>query len=117
MGLHKRRMKEALSARDCLYTVVERTADRETARVIGSMCVCRYVYAPEEERQVIAALDDERTRIVSLTIAGDGQFSPPGPIWPKPSTGAAVAVDRRERRLSGDDGGHDHADHNPARPQ
>lgn len=76
VGLHKRRMKEALSAQDCLYTVVERTADRETARVIGSMC--RYLYAPEEERQVIAALDDERTRIVSLTITGDGYHLRPG---------------------------------------
>lgn len=70
VGLHKRQMKEAMSVQDCLYTVVERAAGRESGRVIGSMC--RYLYAPEEDRQVIAALADERTRIVSITITGDG---------------------------------------------
>ncbi|BCI54050.1 mannitol dehydrogenase [Mycolicibacterium litorale] len=70
VGLHKPEMKEALSAQDCLYTVVERTAERETGRVIGSMC--RYLYARDESERVIAALTDERTRIVSLTVTGDG---------------------------------------------
>ncbi len=70
VGMRNRQMKDALLAQDCLYTVVERSADREIGRVIGSMC--HYLFAPEESRQVIAALADERTRIVSLTITGDG---------------------------------------------
>jgi mannitol-1-phosphate/altronate dehydrogenase len=70
VGLHRREMKEALSAQDCLYSVVERDADGERARVIGSMC--NYLFAREEAKQVNAVLTDERTRIVSLTITGDG---------------------------------------------
>src|SRR5713226_7377118 len=32
-----RRMAEALIPQDCLYTVVERSAERDTARVVGSL--------------------------------------------------------------------------------
>jgi mannitol 2-dehydrogenase len=70
VGLRRRAMKEALSEQDCLYTVVERSAQHERGRVIGSMA--GYLYAREEGHRVLAAMTDERTRIVSLTITGDG---------------------------------------------
>jgi mannitol-1-phosphate/altronate dehydrogenase len=70
VGLRRRDMKEALSEQDCLYTVVERGAEHEKGRVVG--CMSGYLYAREEAQQVLAALTDERTRIVSLTITGDG---------------------------------------------
>jgi mannitol-1-phosphate/altronate dehydrogenase len=70
VGLRRRAMKSALSQQDYLYTVVERGAGHESARVIG--CMPRYLYAREEHQRVLAALTDERTRIVSLTITGDG---------------------------------------------
>jgi mannitol 2-dehydrogenase len=70
VGLHRRQMKEVLSAQDCLYTLVERGAGVERGRVVGSLC--RYLYAPEESQQVCDALADARTRIVTLTITGNG---------------------------------------------
>jgi mannitol 2-dehydrogenase len=70
VGLRRPDMKNALVQQDCLYTVVERSAEHEKGRVIGSMS--RYLYARQEWQQVLAALIDERTRIVSLTITGDG---------------------------------------------
>src|SRR6266849_5764534 len=41
-----RRMADALIPQDCLYTVVERSADGDTARVIGSLGA--YVFAPAD---------------------------------------------------------------------
>jgi mannitol 2-dehydrogenase len=70
VGLRRRSMKEALAAQDCLYSLVERDANAEKVRVIGS--VCRYLYAPEQGQQVADALTDERIRIVTLTVTADG---------------------------------------------
>ena len=41
VGLHSRDAKSALSRQDCLYTLVERCAERDTARVIGACRVVR----------------------------------------------------------------------------
>src|SRR4051812_6929276 len=70
VGLHRREMKEALDAQDGLYTVVSRDADGDAARVVG--VITRYLFAPEENAAVLAALTDERTRLVTLTITADG---------------------------------------------
>src|SRR6202048_3468076 len=43
-----RRMAEALLPQDCLYTVVERSAERDSARVIGSLG--GYTFAPDDPR-------------------------------------------------------------------
>ncbi|PHV67858.1 mannitol dehydrogenase family protein [Williamsia muralis] len=69
-GLHGRKMKEALEQQACLYTVVERGADREQARVVGSML--DYLYAPDDSPKLRRRLADPNTRIVSLTITGNG---------------------------------------------
>jgi mannitol 2-dehydrogenase len=70
VGLHHRAMKEALAPQDFLYTVVQRSAEEDKARVVGAMGRC--LYAPEESEAVLAALVDERTRLVTLTITGTG---------------------------------------------
>src|SRR5215217_4989757 len=75
VGLHSRDMKAALSAQDCLYTVVQRGAGVERARVVGSLC--QYLYARGEGMRVHAALTDPATRIVTLTITGGGYHLDP----------------------------------------
>src|SRR5712692_7611109 len=65
-----RRMAEALIPQECLYTVVERSAERDSARVIGSLG--GYTFAPDNPRQVLEMLADPITRIVSLTITEGG---------------------------------------------
>jgi mannitol-1-phosphate/altronate dehydrogenase len=49
-----RRMADALIPQDCLYTVVERSADGDTARVIGSLG--DYVFAPADPERVLGML-------------------------------------------------------------
>ena len=60
------RMRDALRSQDCLYTLVERSAEGQSARVIGSMM--QYMYAPEEREAVLETLASPTTRIVTLTI-------------------------------------------------
>jgi fructuronate reductase/mannitol 2-dehydrogenase len=70
VGLRSPALRDALVPQDCLYTVVERSGSGDTARVVGSMT--RYLYAPDGPEAVLAVLTDERTRLVTLTITGDG---------------------------------------------
>lgn len=65
-----RHMANALLPQDCLYTVVERSAGADTARVVGSML--GYLFAPDDPEAVLRVLADPATRIVSLTITEDG---------------------------------------------
>jgi len=75
VSLRSRDVKDLLSAQDGLYTVVQRGHDRQTARVVGS--IGSYHYAPNDSAAVRAALADPQTRIVSLTITGNGYFLDP----------------------------------------
>ncbi|MGH3634966.1 mannitol dehydrogenase family protein [Mycobacterium sp.] len=75
ISLRGRKMKDSLAAQDGLYTVVQRDHDRQTARVVGS--IDRHYYAPHDSAAVRAALVDPQTRIVSLTITGNGYFLDP----------------------------------------
>jgi mannitol 2-dehydrogenase len=75
ISLRSREVKEVLSAQDGLYTVVERGHEGETARVVGSIGSVHY--APNDGAAVRAALADPRTRVVSLTITGNGYFLDP----------------------------------------
>ncbi len=108
------RMRDALKGQDFLYTIVERSAERQTARVIGSMV--DYVYAPEERERAIEKMASAETRIVSLTITEGGYFIDEGtreftpehpdiqqdlrhPAQPVSSLGyIAEALDRRRLR-------------------
>jgi mannitol 2-dehydrogenase len=83
VSLRHRQMKACLSAQDGLYTLVQRGHGEDRARVVGS--ICQSYYAGEDRSAVLAALTDERTRVVTLTITGDayctdsrnGQFDRP----------------------------------------
>jgi mannitol 2-dehydrogenase len=82
VGLHSTNMRDALAPQDHLYTVVERDADAERARVVGAMV--DYVYAPDAPERVLDLLADERTRVVTMTVTGTayridpqtGEFEP-----------------------------------------
>ena len=70
------RMKEAMEAQDCLYTlVIKDAAGGWTPKVIGS--IREYLYAPDDPEAVIEKMADPTTRIVSLTVTEGGyNFSP-----------------------------------------
>jgi mannitol 2-dehydrogenase len=70
VGLRSPQMGEVLNAQDCLYMVVERGSAGSTARVVAVMG--RYLYAPQERPAVLDALSDPATRLVTLTITGNG---------------------------------------------
>jgi fructuronate reductase/mannitol 2-dehydrogenase len=93
VGLRRRAMHEALGPQDWLYTVVERGAEVDAARVVGVMG--RYLFGPDRPAAVLAALADERTRLVTLTITAAAYADDAG----APSAlGLLVdALDRRRR--------------------
>lgn len=76
VSLRRARIRDLLARQDGLYTVTQRSAEAQTARVVGSIRRCHYAVA--ESEAVLAALTDERTRIVSLTITGSGYYIRPG---------------------------------------
>jgi mannitol 2-dehydrogenase len=61
---------KALQDQNTLYTVVERTAKGDTARIIGSMK--EILHAPSNPQAVIDRMMDPAIRIVSLTITEKG---------------------------------------------
>ncbi|MFF2086930.1 mannitol dehydrogenase family protein [Nocardia sp. NPDC058176] len=66
-----RRMAEALTAQDGLYTLlVEHPDGTRSARIIGSLV--DYRYAPDDPESVLEILAAPTTRIVSLTITEGG---------------------------------------------
>jgi mannitol 2-dehydrogenase len=65
------RMRDALWAQECLYTLVEKEPDGQLRpRVIGS--IVEYLFAPEDPAGVLARMVDPAIRIVSLTITEGG---------------------------------------------
>jgi mannitol 2-dehydrogenase len=65
------KMKEAMEAQDCLYTLVEKAPEGSWApRIIGS--IVQYLYAPDDPDAVIEKMADPTTRIVSLTVTEGG---------------------------------------------
>lgn len=67
-----KRMRDALNSQDCLYTLVERSPERDDARVIGA--ITQYLFAPENRQVVIDALAHPNCRIVTLTITEGGYY-------------------------------------------
>jgi mannitol 2-dehydrogenase len=66
-----RRMKDALRAQDCLYTLVLKHPDGTLEpQVIGS--IVDYLLAPDDPDAVVEKMADEATRIVSLTVTEGG---------------------------------------------
>ena len=69
---YDRRMRDALTDQDCLYTLVERSLSGDRARVIGS--ITRYLFAPDNRQAVIDAMASPECRIVTLTITESGYY-------------------------------------------
>jgi mannitol 2-dehydrogenase len=65
-------MRDVLTDQDFLYTVVERSAAGQSARVVGSLV--DYIYAPQDREAAIERMAAADTRIVSLTITEGGYF-------------------------------------------
>jgi mannitol 2-dehydrogenase len=110
VGLHRPQMGEVMKAQDCLYMVVERGSQGTTARVVGVMG--RYLYGPRDRPAVLDTLSDPATRLVTLTITGngylltpDGEFSIDDPLVAseledpgRPDTVFGYLVEALERR-------------------
>jgi mannitol 2-dehydrogenase len=99
VGISNRELSAALRAQDRLFTVVTRGADATSARVVGVLT--DHLLLSEEAAAVRDRLSDPRTRLVTLTITGDGyalddsQTGPPDSLF-------EVLVDALElRRLAG----------------
>jgi mannitol 2-dehydrogenase len=69
---HDAVIRDAMLAQDCLYTVVERGAQGDAARVIGSLL--EFLYAPDDAGAVLEKMADPGTRIVALTITEGGYY-------------------------------------------
>ncbi len=63
-------MAKALVPQDCLYTIVERSAEADRPRIIGSLKA--YIFAPANPTLALDTLADAATRIVTLTITEGG---------------------------------------------
>ena len=105
------RMRDALRGQDFLFTVVERSASVQSARVIGSMV--GYILAAGDREAAIEAMAAASTRIVSLTITeggyyldeGTGKFFPEHPEIQRdlaqpeqPRTSIGLIVEALQRR-------------------
>lgn len=65
------RMRDAMAAQDCQYTLVSKHNDgNREARIIGS--IVEYLFAPDDPEAVIEKMAHPETRIVSLTITEGG---------------------------------------------
>lgn len=67
--------RDALAPQDFLYTLAERSDAGTTTRVIGS--VIGILHAAAQRDELLAAMADPRTRIVSLTITEKGYCHDP----------------------------------------
>jgi mannitol 2-dehydrogenase len=72
VGLHRPQMGRVLSDQYGLFTVVERGADGDRVRVVGSLI--GYLFAPEDPGAVVDALSAEQTKLVTLTVTGNGYY-------------------------------------------
>ena len=69
---HDARIRDVMLSQDCLYTVVERGARGEHARVIGS--IVNFLFGPGNTQEVIEKMASPDRRIVSLTITEGGYY-------------------------------------------
>jgi mannitol 2-dehydrogenase len=70
VSLRSPQMRDALAPQDFLFTVLERSAGGDRARVVGSLL--DLLHAPDDPQAVVDLLADPRTRVVTLTITGGG---------------------------------------------
>jgi mannitol 2-dehydrogenase len=61
---------DKLKEQDTLYTVLERNAEADTARVVGS--IIEVMHAPSSPKAVLERLSNEEIKILSLTVTEKG---------------------------------------------
>jgi mannitol 2-dehydrogenase len=69
---HDARLRDVMRSQDCLYTLVERNVEGDTARIIGS--IVDFSFAPDDPQKVLEQMASPTTRIVSLTITEGGYY-------------------------------------------
>ncbi|MDQ2631324.1 MAG: mannitol dehydrogenase family protein [Actinomycetota bacterium] len=70
VGVRSGGSRTELLRQNCLYSLLERSPEGDRARVVGS--ILDYLYAPREPGRTLAALTSGETKVVSLTVTGDG---------------------------------------------
>ncbi|MFV2092752.1 MAG: mannitol dehydrogenase family protein, partial [Hyphomicrobiales bacterium] len=75
VSLKSTRTSDALAGQGCLYTVVARGRDGDSARVIGS--IGEILVACQAPEAALAALVDPMVRVVTLTITEKGYCHDP----------------------------------------
>jgi mannitol-1-phosphate/altronate dehydrogenase len=65
-----RMMHDALKPQDGLYTLVERSGETEDVTIVGS--ICELIYAADDPKALLDAIDRPGTKIVSLTVTENG---------------------------------------------
>jgi mannitol 2-dehydrogenase len=70
LGMRSGGSRGELLRQNCLYSLLERSPERDRVRVVGSLL--DYLLAPREPGRALAALTSPETKIVSLTVTGDG---------------------------------------------
>jgi mannitol 2-dehydrogenase len=69
---HDARIRDVMLSQDCLYTLVERSLEGDSARIIGS--IVNFLFAPDDPQKIIEQMASPQTRIVSLTITEGGYY-------------------------------------------
>jgi mannitol 2-dehydrogenase len=70
IGVRSGGARAEMLRQDCLYSLLERSPEGDRARVVGS--ILDYLFVPREPGRALAALTSRETKVVSLTITGDG---------------------------------------------
>jgi mannitol-1-phosphate/altronate dehydrogenase len=70
VGVARPELREVLDAQDNLFVVVQRGSEGSSARVVGSLV--EYLLLADDPAAVEARLADPRTRLVTMTVTGDG---------------------------------------------
>jgi fructuronate reductase/mannitol 2-dehydrogenase len=70
LGVRSSGARGELLRQNCLYSLLERSPEGDRARVVGS--ILDYLDAAREPGRALAALTSPATRVVSLTVTGDG---------------------------------------------
>jgi mannitol 2-dehydrogenase len=99
VGIARPEMGKVLNEQDNLFVVVERGGGGSSARVIGSMV--EYLLLAENPDAVTARLTDSRTRLVTMTLTGDGYQVDPHVTDARESVFGAVVDALDARRKSG----------------
>ena len=85
-----RQMHEALAPQDGLYTLIERSDEKEAVTVIGA--VTETIHAADNSAPLLDAIDRQSVRIVSLTVTENGYCLNP----------ATKRLDRENKTIAAD---------------